>query len=180
MAEKSRLINFKFIMAKRSKKTLAAVLAAGASTVIAADLAFNTAYEGEVLRIIDADTQEVRIMVLPALEFSMVFDVRALGIDTPEKRRPDKSCHDGGIKEKNLAIAASNYVGKLISPGSHIRITNVGLGKYAGRMLGNVWFQQGDDQWRSLSQDLIDRNFAVEYWGGTKQSWCSFVRSSSN
>lgn len=157
-------------MPRKAKKSLAAVLAAGAVVVSVGGVHLNSAYEGRVVRIIDADTQEITIDLVAGL--SLVRSVRALGIDTPEKRRPDKSCSDGGIGEKQLGEIASQYVSHILPIGSPVRITDISEGKFAGRVLGNVWFKSADGEWLSLSQDLINQGYAKEYWGGKKESWC--------
>ena len=146
------------------KKKLAAAVAALSISV--ADAQLNTVYEGTVTRIIDADTQEAVISLFPGIQTTV--SIRSLGIDTPEIRRPSKQC---AVEEKALAIEAKSYVESIIPVGSKIRISNVGLGKYAGRVLGQIYFQS-DGEWLSLSQDLINREYAVKYQGGTKINWC--------
>lgn len=169
MAALSLTVRFPDV-SKRTKTLAAIVLAAGVS--VAGDASINTAYEGRVVRIIDSDNQEIRMSVFPGIE--AVYSVRSLGIDTPEKFRPDPACKP---QEKEFALEATRYVQSLIKPGDAVRVSNVGLGKYAGRVTGLLWFQSPDGDWLSLSQDLKNREFAYEYWGGTKQSWCKILES---
>lgn len=158
-------------MRRPSKKSLAAILAAGVA--VAGDHTLHTAYQGEVLRIIDSDTQEVRLTLLAAMGMTLDVHVRALGIDTPEKsRRYTSKCSDDGAAEIAFAKQATAWVASVIPPGAKVRVTDVGLGKYAGRTLGNLLYEDAEGEWRSLSAELIDRGYAVEYWGKTKKSWC--------
>lgn len=157
-------------MASKKTKTLAAIVAAGAITVGAE--ALNTTYDGQIIRVIDSDTAKVELFVIPAAGLTWTVDIRALGIDTPELRRPDKTCHDGGLGEKKLAELATSLIKSKLPEGTPVRITHLGLGKFAGRALGQIWFQENGN-WVSTSKLLTDRKMAVEYWGGKKSSWCN-------
>lgn len=153
---------------RKTKMTLAAVLLA--SAMAAGDATLHTVYEAEIVRIIDSDTQVAKVSLFPGL--TQEVSIRTLGIDTPEKFRPNPKCKK---LEKDFALAATAHVAKLIKPGDTIRVTDVDTGKYAGRVLGNVYFQSADGEWLSLSQELINRGFAYEYWGKTKKSWCDIL-----
>lgn len=160
-------------MAKRKpKKTLAALLLASSAVIGAGvgDAALNTAYNAQVVRIVDSDTLVANITIFPGL--TQKISIRSIAIDTAEKFRPNPNCKK---LEKDFALEATAHVATLIKPGDTIRVTDVGLGKYAGRVVGNIFFKSADKQWLSLSQELINRGFAYEYWGKTKRSWCDIL-----
>jgi len=120
-------------------------------------------YEAEVMTVIDSDTIRVVANAWPGVQVPAA--VRVNGVDTPEKFRP-KCAH-----EKELALAATAFVRKLLQPGTWVTLKNVHLGKYAGRVVAEVWLEV-DGEMRELGQMLIEAGHAVTYDGGTKQSWC--------
>ena len=91
-------------------------------------------YEGEVIRVIDADTLEIKMHLLPGLENTV--KVRIKGIDAPELRTRCK-------KEKKLAQAGKELVEKHFSKGTWVYVENIEQGKYASRIIADVRELQG-------------------------------------
>jgi len=52
--------------------------------------------------------------------------------------------------------------------GDHVQLTNITLGKYAGRVIADVLLADG----RSLTALLIAEGLGREYHGGTRLGWC--------
>ena len=51
--------------------------------------------------------------------------------------------------------------------GAEVQLTNVRLGKYAGRVIAVVWVNG-----RKLSDLLIAENLGRPYHGGRREGWC--------
>lgn len=115
-------------------------------------------YNADLVRVIDGDTAELDLHVFPNVVFRM--SVREAGIDTPEKRTKN-GC------EKALGLRATMYTSLFLQDDTEITVHNVELGKYAGRVLGNIFVND-----ESLSQHLIKEGLARPYYGGRRQPWC--------
>lgn len=113
---------------------------------------------GRVVKVYDGDT----ITIVTTLHNGDMtpfmslykFNVRILGIDTPELKTKN-------IVEHDLGIVARDALVKLIMD-KVVRLENVSYDKY-GRILCNVFL---DDL--NVSEWLISKNYAVSYDGGTK------------
>ncbi|MEM7667526.1 MAG: thermonuclease family protein [Pseudomonadota bacterium] len=135
---------------------------------LAADGLFNTSYSARVERVIDGDTVEVVVDLAPGM--SQTVDVRERDLDTPEKRRGrfGAQCE----AERELGLKVSALVTDTLAEGTAVRIDNVGLGKYAGRWVGDIRFAL-DGRIVDLGDWLIGQGLAVHYDGGTKRKvWC--------
>lgn len=120
-------------------------------------------YEWEVIKVIDGDTIVVRAdWLIP--ELGNHISIRVLGVDTPEKGFRGKC-----LSERQRAEAATEYVRTLIQPGEVIKVVPKRFDKFGGRILGTIDIPGHGD----LSQLLVANNFAVPYYGKTKQSWCN-------
>ena len=111
-----------------------------------------------VISIHDGDTMTVNAHYLwPGMTIRT--GVRVNGIDTPEIR---------GLcdAEKELAKRARDYVRATV--GDHVELTNITLGKYAGRVVADVALADG----RQLAGLLITEGLGREYDGGRRQGWC--------
>ncbi|MEO0881247.1 MAG: thermonuclease family protein [Pseudomonadota bacterium] len=110
----------------------------------------------DVLRVIDGDTVKVRahIWVNQSVEVS----VRLAGVDTPEISRP--ACRAERVK----ADAAKDAVEALV--GEELFLTDVTLGKYAGRVVANIATTDGTD----LGEHLLETGQAVR--DGERDPWC--------
>ncbi len=134
-------------------------------------------YQAKTIKVIDADTLRVFVEVWP-MDFKRV-DVRLNGIDTPEKRSTGCSALYGGKaadvpahikqREKQLGLKATEFVKAHVKPQDTLQLTDVKLGKYAGRAVGRLALSDG----RDLAELLIQHGHAVTYDGGTKAApWC--------
>ena len=125
-------------------------------------------YRAEVMAISDSDTIRVVASVWPNVQVPAL--IRLAGVDTPEKFRPHCAA------EKERALKATEFVRGLIAPGDTVWLRNVRLGKYAGRVLARVMFQQADGSRADLSKVLLDAGFARPYDGGRKADWCAILK----
>lgn len=114
----------------------------------------------QVVKLIDGDT--VQIVAQPWKDHYVLTDIRIGEIDTPEKKGRAKCA-----AEADLAEDASAATRQLIE-GKTVMLYNVKFEKYGGRVLGDIRTPEGI----SAAQNLIDRQLARPYDGGTKQSWC--------
>ena len=110
-----------------------------------------------VIGVYDGDTLTVNAYPWPGMTIRIA--VRINGIDTPEIR---------GLcdAEKELAKRARDYVRATV--GDHVQLTNVTMGKYAGRVIADVLLADG----RSLAALLIAEGLGREYDGGRREGWC--------
>jgi endonuclease YncB( thermonuclease family) len=135
---------------------LIAVLLALPGVAMAAD-AIPGPIVAAVVRVYDGDTLTVNAYPWPGMTIRTA--VRVNGIDTPEIR---------GLcdAEKELAKQARDYVRATV--GEHVQLTNITLGKYAGRIIADVLLADG----RSLAALLITEGLGREYDGGQRERWC--------
>lgn len=116
-------------------------------------------YCAKVVRVLDGDTIAVD---LPGIHdfFGKNQVLRIYGVDAPELHSKD-DC------EKKQAVKARNFVEYLLK-NKTVNLKGVSKDKY-GRLLSDVSF---DGQ--SVSSLLIDRGFAVAYYGEAKKKidWC--------
>lgn len=114
-------------------------------------------YQATVDKVIDGDTLKLTVALWPGLNQSI--SLRLDGIDTPEKRgSPD--C------EKVLAKKATEFTREFVRAGKVV-VSDVSLGKYAGRALGSVAVDGKD-----LVKALIQAGHGRAYDGGKRGSWC--------
>jgi len=112
----------------------------------------------EVLRVLDGDTIAVRVRIWPGHQVETL--VRLKGIDAPELKARCK-------RERVLAQGARRFLEAHADEGP-IWLTDIHLGKYAGRVLARVTMATGAD----LSAQLMAAGFARAYTGGRRASWC--------
>lgn len=125
--------------------------------ILAATILFGP-YQADLVEVKDGDTILLDVHVWPGHTQSI--SVREWGIDTPEKRTRN-------LCEKELGIKATSFTADFIQ-NKTITVTNISLGKYAGRVLGNI-YADGD----SLSEALLDIGLAIPYYGGSRDhDWC--------
>ncbi|KKJ75469.1 hypothetical protein WH95_18650 [Kiloniella litopenaei] len=111
----------------------------------------------DVISVYDGDTFKAKAHPWPGMSIDV--SVRVNGIDTPEIRG---KC-DG---EKQAAIAARDYVREVL--GGSVILRNVKHGKYAGRVVADVYLTDG----RSLTELLIASGLGRTYDGGKRSGWC--------
>ena len=109
-----------------------------------------------VVSVYDGDTLTVDAEPWP--DVTIRARVRVAGVDTPEIRG---KCQ----REKDQAIRARDFVRATV--GAQVQLTNVQLGKYAGRVIADVWVGG-----RKLGDMLIAENLGRPYHGGRREGWC--------
>lgn len=145
------------------KKLLMAMATAAVATCSVPASAGMHMYEMTVSRVIDGDTVVVEApWLLP--ELGDTISIRILGIDTPEK-----SWRGECQQEKDLGEIATKFAKDTLPPGTVIEVLAESLqwDKFGGRINADIFI--GDV---NFAQMQIDRGYAREYDGGTKQSWC--------
>lgn len=119
-----------------------------------------------VLKITDSDSFKVKAYPWPGS--SEVTTIRVYGIDTPEKFRPKCDL------EKEKALAATEFVKERIKVGDLIMLSDLFDGKFGGRTVGNVHYEDFTGAYRNIGDELISTNQAVAYFGKTKtKDWCA-------
>jgi micrococcal nuclease len=118
-------------------------------------------YDWKILRVIDGDTVMVAAEFLPP-PLKPELSIRIFGIDTPEKGARAR-CR----KEEERSRAATDFVVRTIEKSQRQEVVVMEWDKYGGRVLGDILVDG-----RSIRQLLIANNYAREYYGGTKKSWC--------
>ena len=123
---------------------------------------FAGPFQAQLLRVIDGDTFEARVRIWFGQEITTL--VRIRGIDAPELKAKCAS-------EANNAAQARQLLDEFLSSGE-IRLFQIGLDKYAGRVLARVEIHKVP----SLSEDVAELMLASavvrSYSGGRRQSWC--------
>ncbi len=120
-------------------------------------------------QVYDGDTiKDVRIEVeIPSLEvgFWLSRDIRINGIDTPEKRPKRAGRTPESLTAEKAAASQARFflIDLLKANGFQFEIGDVGYGKYAGRVLADV-FIKGE----SVAEIMIAAGHALAYTGGTK------------
>lgn len=108
-----------------------------------------------------------------------VINVRLAGIDTPE-RHPRHHYPNGEerppqeiARERRQAMEARDEVVRLLSRSNlQFHLRDCQLGKYAGRIVGEVWVEApGKKKLVNVSEHLIARGLGEPYQGGKKRVW---------
>ena len=120
---------------------------------------------GKCVSVYDGDTFKLE---LPVCCSSFIFSCRLLGIDTAEIRTKN-------IEEKKVAKDAKSYVSDLLTTNVFV-VRCHGFDKY-GRVLCNIVFPELDSS--ELSELLIAKNFGYRYDGGTKESFDTWHKKST-
>ena len=112
-----------------------------------------------VERVIDGDTTDGVAYIWPEIDLHTL--VRVRGIDTPEKR--------GGCPESRVkGVQATAFTDSLVHAAQRVWLTSPELGKYAGRIIADVWVDS-----TLLAPILIQRALAKPYEGrGARPDWC--------
>ena len=100
-------------------------------------------------------------------------DIRIAGIDTPERRVSTRNL-DGTLRseisrgrERAAAMASRKaLINILLANNNHFSISDPILGKYAGRIVADVFVDEVD-----VATTLIEQGHAKPYDGGTKPFW---------
>lgn len=117
-------------------------------------------YKADVLRVIDGDTIEIDVHIWPQL--IQRTKLRLSEVNTPEKRgRNISEC------EKRAGQQATNFTQQWLKGAGTVTVSEIQLGKYAGRVLGKL-SKNGED----LGRALIKAGHAKPYKGGKRKPWC--------
>ncbi len=118
----------------------------------------------QVLRVLDGDTLEVSARIW--LGQDVETRVRLAGIDAPELKG------DCPYEREMAARARAHLVARLPSIGgrpAQVRLYDISLGKYGGRVLARVLAANGED----LGHSLLAAGLARPYAGRGRRSWCA-------
>ncbi len=140
----------------RCLPTVVALIVAFAPTAAVGADPIPGPVNARVVSVYDGDTLTVDAEPWPGLTART--SVRVAGVDTPEIRGKCQS-------EKDLAVRARDFVRATV--GAHVQLTDVRLGKYAGRVVADVWVNE-----QKLSDLLIAENLGRPYHGGRREGWC--------
>lgn len=116
-----------------------------------------TEYTFTIDRVYDGDTIKGSAAIWPGL--SQYTSVRINGIDTPESQTKNKCEKAMGLKAKQALI---DFIAD-----NQVTISNVKLGKCAGRVLADVSVNGVD-----VASYMIREGYARFYDGGKRMPWC--------
>ena len=114
--------------------------------------------EARVERVIDGDTFVAVAQIWPG--HSVRVSVRIRGIDAPETK---SRC----AGERAAGEAARRALEALFADGP-VEISNIGGGKYYGRVLADVTAHDG----RGAAETLLGKGLARHYAGGKRDAYC--------
>lgn len=126
-------------------------------------------YAWKYLYTIDGDTVLFEALFLPDPLQKMIA-IRINHVDTPESGWRAQ-CEE----ERKAARQVKEFVKEQIDKAKKVRVTIKDFDKYGARLLGDVIL---DD--KPLSQTLLERGYAKQYEGKTKESWCTKVSKGEN
>jgi endonuclease YncB( thermonuclease family) len=142
-------------------KKLLLLLALVPAFAIAEKTPTGVEYAVVITRVIDGDTVAYKADWLPD-PLKKELSIRVFGVDTPEKGFRAKC-----PKEDEMGQAATAFTKKAVKDAKKTKIVLYEWDKYGGRVLGDVLLDG-----KSLRDMLIKNNYAREYFGEAKQSWC--------
>lgn len=122
-------------------------------------------FRAELLRVVDADTLDLRLDLGFRIGFSV--RVRLEGIDTPERRGPTRE-----LGERASAFVERMLGGESRDPQLEVE-TLAEVDKYGGRWLGRVRLVGRDPgTWIDLGRYLVLLGYAQEWSGaGPRPTW---------
>ena len=118
----------------------------------------QTRHSVDVLRTVDGDTFDARVVLWPGVELNT--RVRLRGIDAPER-------HAHCEMESRKAEAATRALRAMLNEGN-VAIFNIGPDKYGGRVVADVSTRQTPN----VSSALVSAGHVRVYIGGRRQGWC--------
>ncbi len=111
-----------------------------------------------VIDVYDGDTCTILVMLNKRLPFRM--NIRALGVDTPEKARVPSEL------EKRVGKAVASHVSNIILD-KYLDVELVKWDKYGGRILGHLWLSETE----TLADYLLKHGLGRPYDGEKKVVW---------
>ena len=124
-------------------------------------------YRGKLERVVDGDTIDALIDV--GFDIWVKKRIRYKGIDTWESRTRDLE-----EKAKGLEAKARNkeLLMEISSKSGYFRLKSYGVGTY-GRVLGEIFIQDSNDNTICINNQLISEGHAYVYEGGKKKMFTS-------
>ena len=124
-------------------------------------------YRGKLERVVDGDTIDALIDV--GFDIWVKKRIRYKGIDTWESRTRDLA-----EKAKGLEAKARNkeLLLEISAKSGYFRLKSYGVGKY-GRVLGEIFIQDSNDNTICINNQLISEGHAYVYEGGKKKMFTS-------
>ena len=122
---------------------------------------------GKVVSVYDGDTIKV---VFPLNNKLYKWNCRLGRIDTPELRTKD-------LTEKKYGYVVRDKLREKIL-NKVVKIKCGDFDKY-GRLLGELFIKNDNEEEESVNQWLIDNKYAFEYDGGTKKSWSEYLENNN-
>ena len=119
-------------------------------------------YDAVITRVIDGDTVAFQANWLPE-PLKKELSIRVYGVDTPEKSFRAKC-----PAEDARGQAATKFTKDAINAAKKRQVVLMDWDKYGGRVLGDILLDA-----KSLRQMLIANDYAREYYGEAKTSWCN-------
>jgi micrococcal nuclease len=116
------------------------------------------AVPAEVIRVIDGDTVEMRMLVW--LDQHLTTRVRLRGVDAPER---SSRC----ANEARQAEAATAELIRTLA-GQKLFLTQISRDKYGGRVVAKIVTGDGAD----IGERMLAGGHARQYAGGKRSGWC--------
>lgn len=129
------------------------------TAALAANETYGNLRVSKIVNVYDGDSFRANINNLHPL-IGKNIGIRVYGIDTPEMRA---KCP----MEKDMAIRVRDYVRNILDKAGRVELREIRRDKYF--RINAVVVVDG----RSLAAILISNGMARQYFGGTKQGWCS-------
>lgn len=129
------------------------------TAALAANETYGNLRVSKIVNVYDGDSFRANINKLHPL-IGQNIGIRVYGIDTPEMRA---KCP----MEKQMAVRVRDYVRGILDNAGRVELREVRRDKYF--RINAVVVVDG----RSLAAILISNGMARQYFGGTKQGWCS-------
>jgi micrococcal nuclease len=120
----------------------------------------------QVLEVVDGDTFKAIANPWPSIYVDI--SIRINGIDTPEKGGSAKCDAERLLAEEAKKV----LVGLLFKRGEQVWLKNIQYGKFAGRVLADVFVGDLDVIAYMKSHKVGGKHIAHEYDGGARKSWC--------
>lgn len=117
-------------------------------------------------KLLDGDTADIEI-VIPFLQCSFYQRLRFAGINAWE-------IHTKNKEEKQKGLEALAFLTELIEQHNQFYVEIQGREKY-GRLLGNLYFINSEQQVVCLNQLMVEQGHAMEYHGGKKPLFPSLL-----
>jgi endonuclease YncB( thermonuclease family) len=130
-------------------------------SVLAQKQKSGVVYDAVITRVIDGDTVAFAAPWLPD-PLKKELSIRIFGVDTPEKGHRAQC-----PQEAQRGEMASAFTKQQVAQAQRRQIMLIAWDKYGGRVLGDIILDG-----KSLRMLLIQNEYAREYYGEAKTSWC--------